>query len=405
MDSKAAESWRSNLITAANGAPKPLLANAIIALRDAPAWTGVLTFNEFSFEAFINETPPWDQCSNFDWMPRPWTPLDDVLTCDWLQHRGIAVTVPVAAQAVEAVARDHSFHPVADYLGGLEHDGRARITSWLSTCLGVERTPYSEAVGRAMMIGAVARIFQPGCKVDTMPILEGAQGTLKSTGIKALFEPWFSDEIAELGSKDASMQTKGVWGIEIGELDAMSRGEVSKIKAFISRTTDRFRPPYGSRIIESPRSCVFWGSTNAEGYLKDETGGRRFWPLTTNRVDVDRICKDRDQLWAEAVIHFEANVPWWLTKDETRIAAESEQSSRYIGDAWDNHIADYLGSLLSDTVTIHQIFQQALDITDKARWGQSEQNRVARCLRRLGWARKQIYDGGKPVWKYIRPPE
>ena len=122
-----------------------------------------------------------------------------------------------------------------------------------------------------------------------MPIFEGAQGARKSTAVKALFDPWFSDELADLGSKDAAMQTRGVWGIEVSELDAMSRMEVSRIKAFITRTTDRFRPPYGSRIIESPRSCVFWGTTNADGYLKDETGGRRFWPVKIGKINVDLL--------------------------------------------------------------------------------------------------------------------
>ena len=125
------------------------------------------------------------------------------------------------------------------------------------------------------------------------------------------------DELADLGSKDAAMQTRGVWGIEVSELDAMNRGEVSRIKAFITRTTDRFRPPYGSRIIESPRSCVFWGTTNADGYLKDETGGRRFWPVKIGKINVDLLRDMRDQLWAEAVVHVQGQVPWWITKPET----------------------------------------------------------------------------------------
>lgn len=108
------------------------------------------------------------------------------------------------------------------------------------------------------------------------------------------------------------MQTRGVWGIEVFELDAMSRMEVSRIKAFITRTTDRFRPPYGSRIIESPRSCVFWGTTNSDGYLKDETGGRRFWPVKIGRINVEMLRDMRDQLWAEAVVLYHANVPWWI---------------------------------------------------------------------------------------------
>ena len=228
-----------------------------------------------------------------------------------------------------------------DYLSDLQHDGKTRVTTWLSSCLGADQNSYNETVGRAMLIAAVARIFNPGCKVDTVPIFEGAQGARKSTAVKALFDPWFSDELADLGSKDAAMQTRGVWGIEVSELDAMSRMEVSRIKAFITRTTDRFRPPYGSRIIESPRSCVFWGTTNADGYLKDETGGRRFWPVKIGKINVDLLREQRDQLWAEAVVLYKAGVPWWITKAETLRDAERHQRDRYIGDPWDDIIGSY----------------------------------------------------------------
>ena len=130
-----------------------------------------------------------------------------------------------------------------------------------------------------MARAGVARIFSPGAKADSCLILEGEQGTKKSTALKTLVQPWFTDEIAELGSKDAALQTRGVWIIEIAELDSMNRSEAGKIKEFMSRTTDRFRPPYGRRLIESPRQCIFAGSVNHTNYLRDETGARRFWPV------------------------------------------------------------------------------------------------------------------------------
>ena len=144
-----------------------------------------------------------------------------------------------------------------------------------------------------MFIAAVARIMQPGCKNDYMPIFEGAQDKGKSTAIDALFSPWFSDDLAELGTKDAAMQVRVAWGIEVAELAAMTRGEIERVKAFITRKVDRFRPSYGRRVIEVPRQSVFWGSTNADTYLKDETGGRRFWPIRCNGIDVQAIKQDR----------------------------------------------------------------------------------------------------------------
>ena len=388
--------WKIRLLVTSTGAPRPLLANAITALREAPAWFGVLAYDEFSRETVIKAAPPWD-IKLAPWSERAWSSHDDLLATEWLQREGIAVNTQTTAQAVEAVARDRSFNPVIDYLECLHHDGRSRLTNWLASCLGADQTTYNETVGKAMLIAAVARIFDPGCKVDTVPIFEGAQGARKSTAVKALFDPWFSDELADLGSKDAAMQTRGVWGIEVSELDAMSRMEVSRIKAFITRTTDRFRPPYGSRIMESPRSCVFWGTTNADGYLKDETGGRRFWPVKIGRINVDLLRERRDQLWAEAVMLYKAGVPWWITKSETQRDAERHQRDRYVGDPWDDIISSYVN--LQSEVTITDVLANALHM-DKSRWTQTEQNRVARCLKALGCNRVQVRTGDKRVWRY-----
>jgi predicted P-loop ATPase len=396
------EVWRPLLILTPTGKPRPLLANAIIALREAPAWHGVLAYNEFRRETVIESYPPWDpQVSK--WVTRAWTDHDDLLATDWLQKAEISVQSKITAQAVEVVARDRSFHPVREYLVGLEWDGSSRLDIWLSTCWGAEKTPYTATIGRAMMIAAVARIFEPGCKVDTVPIFESDQGKMKSTAIKALFDPWFTDELADLGSKDAAMQTRGVWGIEVSELDSMARTDVSRIKAFITRTLDRFRPPYGSRLLESPRSCVFWGTTNSDSYLKDETGGRRFWPVKSGKINIVLLREIRDQLWAEAVFLYEAGESWWITKKETLADAERHQRDRYIGDPWDDVISAYLD--LQSEVTIDEVLRQALHL-EIGRCGQLEMNRVARSLKALGYQRFQIRTaGGKRVWKYRKPTE
>ena len=217
----------------------------MIALREAPAWFGVLAYDEFAREAVLRSAPPWDG-KLARWAQRAWSPHDDLLATEWLQRNDISVNSMVAAQAVEVAARDHPFHPVEEYLDGIEHDGRPRLQTWLCDYMGSASTAYHHEVGRLILIAAVARILSPGCKVDTVPIFEGPQGARKSTAVRTLFYPWFSDELADLGSKDAAMQTRGVWGLEVSELDAMSRTEVSRIKSFISRTTDRFRPPWQS---------------------------------------------------------------------------------------------------------------------------------------------------------------
>lgn len=394
------EPWRDHLILTGTGAPKPLLANAITALREAPAWQGVLAYDEFALETVVTDSPPWHM--GLRWTSRAWSSHDDLLTAEWLQRKDISVNAATAAQAVEAVARDRSLHPVVDYLAHVQHDGVSRTGTWLASCLGAEQNRYHESVGRAMLIAAVARIHDPGCKVDTVPIFEGAQGARKSTAVRTLFDPWFSDELADLGSKDSAMQTRGVWGIEVSELDAMSRMEVSRIKSFITRTTDRFRPPYGSRIIESPRSCVFWGTTNSDGYLKDETGGRRFWPVKIGKINVDLLRNWRDQLWAEAVNLYLGDVPWWLTKKEAQIDAENHQRDRYVGDPWDKAIAEYVET--ASEVTMDEVLRFAVKL-EIGRCGQSEMNRASRCLKSLGLSRVQVRIGDKRIYKYRKAVE
>ncbi len=390
--------WKNNLLLSKSGTPKPILANAITALREAPAWFGVLAYDEFAGETVIRSAPPWDIRLD-KWVQRAWTSHDDLLTTEWLQREEISVNSLVAAQAVEAAARDASFHPVKEYLDSLEHDGTPRLEAWLSEYTGAAPAAYHREVGRAILIAAVARIYEPGCKVDTVPIFEGAQGARKSTAVKTLFAPWFSDELADLGSKDAAMQTRGVWGLEVSELDAMSRAEVSRIKSFITRTTDRFRPPYGSRIIESPRSCVFWGTTNADGYLKDETGGRRFLPIKIGNIKVELLEQNRDQLWAEALLAYRDGQPWWITSKQVQADAQRHQRDRYVGDPWEDVIGAFIET--RTTVSVTEVLQDALHM-EKSRWGQGEQTRIGRCLRSLGWHRFQARTGDKRGWRYRR---
>jgi predicted P-loop ATPase len=247
-----------------------------------------------------------------------------------------------------------------------------------------------------------------------MTIMEGKQGLMKSTAIKALFDPWFTDEIEQLGTKDASMQVAGVWGIEVSELDAMSKAEVSKVKAFLTRTTDRFRPPYGRRVTQHPRGCIFIGSTNSSNYLKDETGARRFLPVKVTKIDIEGLRRDRDQLWAEARVLYEAKTLWWFTSSDEGIAAmaiaEEEQEARYQADAWERPIASYLDSRIhSDDsrayqVAVEAVFQNALDIKDRGRWDQAAMNRIARCMQRLGWVKKRVTIEDKRIWMYTRVP-
>lgn len=382
--------WRADLQLTPTHQPKALLSNARHALRHAPEWGGVLAYDEFSLTIVMVRPPPWLKGQDNSWTPQPWADHEDALCCDWLQREGIGVPVSVASTAAYSVAKDAAFHPVRDYLQDLEWDGTARVDKLMASYFGAENTEYCSKVGRYWLISAVARIFDPGCKVDAMPILESErQGVGKSSAVEVMFAPWFTDDIAEIGSKDSQMQIRGVWGVELSELSAMTRGEVERQKAFASRRKDRFRPSHAKHVIEVPRQCSFVGTTNSDEYLKDETGGRRYWPIKCGVIDLDALRRDRDQLWAEAVALYEAKEQWWFD-GESDDDARAEQDARFGDDPWQAGIEKWLKD--RNDFSVEEVLGTHLGI-DESDWTRAEQTRVGRIIRRIGG------------WEHYRPYE
>jgi predicted P-loop ATPase len=394
---------RVPLILSDRGKPVPNVANAIAALRYTPEWRGVLHFNESKLVTCAKLAPPFAHAPR---TPFNWGDEQDILTAAWLQGRGISVTKEIAAQAVQTVAREHPFHPIRDYLNSLKWDNVPRIANWLTLYLGADPSDYTRAVAEKWLIGAVTRIYRPGCKVDNCLILEGPQGALKSTALRVLAgDDFFTDDIADLGSKDSMIQTRGVWIIELAELDSMSRTEASRVKAFMSRQVDRIRLPYDRRTTDIPRECIFAGTVNHDSYLKDETGGRRFWPIKVGRIDIGSLTRDRDQLWAEARARFKSDANWWLDSSELVEAARDEQQARYEGDAWDDKIGEFLS--LKSTVSITEILESCID-KPKKDWSRGDELRIARSLKSKGWIRYRettADEKGQRPWRYRAPSQ
>jgi predicted P-loop ATPase len=394
--------WTDQLIRGKNG-PRAILANAITAFRDAPQWDSILWFDTFRQRTTLRGKPPWAHKNGPT--EEPWTDQHDRLAANWLQCQGIHVSPVIAGQAAETVARETPFHPVINYLVSLEWDRTPRLEIWAIDFLGVEGSPYVCATSSRFLTAAVARVLEPGCKCDCALILEGDQGILKSTALRTLFSPWFTDDVADLGSKDAAMQISGAWCVELAELDSISRADVSKIKAFMSRQTDRFRPPYGARLVEQPRQCVFAGTGNKSEYLRDETGGRRFWPWWCTSIDIPGLSKARDQLWAEARARYDQGKKWWLDTKELNAAAAEEQAARLVEDPWAieirKHLAAYNGGgkgIGVDNLLSHL----GIALQDR---DQRAANRVAVCLKAANWKGRstRVSDAPFPVKRYYPP--
>jgi len=389
---KQPSAWLNRCIFSDTGKPLPNLANALIALRAEMA--GMFAYDEMLLAPLLMR-PLGDQ---LDFSPRPLTDIDVTLVQDRLQHLGLSrLCKEITHQAIDVLAHESSFHPVLDYLDGLRWDTACRLERLFSDYFGSERSAYSHKIGELFITSMVARIYEPGCKADHMVVLEGPQGALKSTACEVLGGEWFSDNLPEISGagKDVSQHLRGKWLIEVSEMHAMNKAEASLLKSFISRTSERYRPSYGRKEVIEHRQCVFIGTTNKDAYLRDETGGRRFWPIKVGSIDIEALSRDRDQIFAEGVAYYRLGNPWWPEKDFERTYIMPEQATRYEGDAWEENIGAFLGS--QTRVTVGQVARDALHI-ELPRLGTADQRRIGAVMEQLGWKRDPKKDWRGTRW-------
>lgn len=328
--------WRNKLVVTGKGqTPKPCTQNAIIAINGEEL-RGV-RLNERSHIIHTGGALPWDK----NGLDRPWEDSDTTQLAGWLGHTArLHMGTKTLFESVVAVAQRRRYDPVADYLDDLQWDGVLRVDSWLIDYAGAPDTDYVRRIGAAWLISAVARTRSPGCQVDTMLILEGPQGRRKSTLLRVLAggDEFFRDHLPPLGTKDARGAMVGPWIIEMSELEAFNRRETSAIKAWLSTRVDSYRPPYGRVDVHIPRRAVFAGSTNEETYLRDHTGGRRFWGVKAPRCRPEALEVVRDQLWAEAAHRYGQRERWWLDA-RGEADARAEQELRREVDDWEDVLA------------------------------------------------------------------
>lgn len=372
------------------GVPHPNLDNAAALLERHPDTAGQFWYDEF-LQRILST---WNIGNEM----REWTDADDVRLALWMQRR-IKIgrmSVGTARDAVTAVAMAHRRNECREWLESLAWDGTPRLEQLLPLAFGAEDNEYTRAVGRCWLVSMVARVLDPGCKVDTMPVFEGAQGLLKSTAIKTLVGArWFAEAAESPTSKDFFQALQGKLLVEIGEMDSFSRAEVHTIKRVLSCQVDRYRAPYGRRAEDHPRMGVFAGTTNKDDWNRDETGARRLWPVACTLVDLDWIRMHREQLFAEAVARYHAGEPWW---DVPKADAEREQEARRDSDEWESVISEWLIGRWETTVG--DVLGGALRI-DPEKWDRGLQMRAAKCLRVLGWKKQDARRSNKvvKVWK------
>lgn len=419
MPAEVTPLWKALLRRSAdsNGEPKLVscFENVAVILNNEEAFKGCFARNELSGETELVKKLP---AVGRHLLPRRGT-LDDYVVSHTRMALsaicGLTVGREACIEGIEYAARQCCYNPLQDYLRSLIWDGVPRLGSWLSTYLGADRTPYTEAIGRWWLVSAMARAFEPGCQVDHMLVLEGPQGAGKSSAARILAGKWYLGKLPNVREYErAAFAIAGVWMAEIAELEALRGAASSQVKEFISQTVDRYRPPYGRFAVAQLRTCVFIGTTNDAQYLRDTTGARRFWPVRVGTIDRDALTRDRDRLLAEARVAYEDKCSWHPDPTMAVDLAE-EQEARHEADEWEVKIAAWLSEPRGiqigqgegahgeprDGVTTGDVLKGALNVDPKD-WTRDAQTRVGTALRRLTFEPKQQREQGVKVRRYWR---
>lgn len=413
--------WTESLIWEGGRNPKlrRCLANAVTIFGRAPEWAGILAYNEFREQVEAVAPPPWgeDERSTGGHAAGPWADEDDIRATAWLERaHGLSLGRDTVAAAIRLAAeRQRRFHPVREYLQGLRWDGEERLDLLFPWYFDAEApgqpSPYLRLVSKWWTVSAVARIMDPGCKADSMVILEGKQGARKSSALCALAGrlEWFADSTVPLENKDAFEVLRGKWIIEFAELDSWRRADHNRLKNFLSSRQDTYRAAYARTAADHRRQCIFAGSTNEHDYLQDSTGGRRFWPVACGAIRLEELQRDRDQLWAEAVHLHRAGHRWWPGTDKETELCTAQQVGRYHGDEWEPKVALWLRDLApvdlkaikaTGGLTCGVVLERALGIPAE-RWTKAHETRMGIILRHLGYERRQRrHDGGRS-YQYV----
>lgn len=394
--------------TKANKELKPTLNNTVnyfilpnIGLR------GLLRFNTLSGEIEFVRPAPWHISSGTT--RRTWGDSDAINARFLLsRHHKFDVSVNLIHEAATVAAYAQKYNPLVDYLDALVWDGQKRLDSWLTTYASAEAGRYTSIVGRKILLAAVARAYKPGIKFDHVLILEGDQGIGKSTLCQILGGKWYADVNIDPTNKDAVAVISGKWIVELSEMHVTRKSEADTLKAFISRCEDRVRPAYGRTTEDFPRTCIFLGTINPEenmGYLKDQTGNRRFWPVHIKQLRLKELREDVHQLFAEARDAFMHGEELYIIDPDTNRLALFEANKRKIKDPWAMQVTQYVRNFKDiEGNRPKYIFTEHI-WTDSIggsleRFGNMEKSRISGILRDLGYKGKQVLHEGEQHYGY-----
>ena len=370
------EDWQNSLELDRYGCIKDTMNNICTILRHDTNLKPIV-FNQFKSMLDVIGKLPWPQ------VKPGWNDTD--VACAKLYFEktyGIWSPTKFKDALLAVTSAERLYHPVKEYLNTLKWDGTPRLDTLLIDYLGAEDTPYVRAVTRKTLVAAVARIYRPGIKFDSILVLNGEQGEGKSTLFAKLGGPYFSDSlsISDMKDKTAAEKLQGYWILELSELTGMKKVDVEVVKSFITRTDDKFRHAYGTTVESHPRECVIVGTTNSEGgFLRDITGNRRFWPVNVSGNGKHRPwdLEDVDQVWAEAIDYFNRGEELFL-KGDIAAAAYAQQRDAMETDAREGIVQEYLDCLLPEGWDKFALFQRRNFLNGSEFTGEAHEGTVRR---------------------------
>ncbi|WP_342440002.1 virulence-associated E family protein [Paenibacillus sp. FSL L8-0436] len=327
------KSWREKLKTHPKN-PKLILptgGNVELILSNG-VFKDTLAYDAFGNTEVIRKDLPWREKERPYTPYEPWLGADDKRMQHYFNKTYNIKSASVIQNAFTEVTHVNKFHPIKDFIESVKWDGVERLDTFFHDYLGCPDELYEREATRKIMIAACKRLYEPGCKFDEMIVLIGPQGSHKSSLLSRLGGPWFSDSIKNLDNKEAGEQLQKAWIVELGELSALKKSELEEVKAFLSKTEDRYRVAYDRVVSEFPRKCVFFGTTNTFDFLRDSTGGRRFWPIVVDPAvrklnHFDHLTDDvLHQVWAEALLGYRKGESIRLSAAAEDIAKERQEN-------------------------------------------------------------------------------
>ena len=372
------EDWQNGLELDKSGHVKNTLHNLILILENDPNLKGVV-FNQLLDGMEIKGEVPWKHPSKF------WRDADDAQLISYVDTHYGTFSARNYDIAVTKVADDRAYHPIREFIESLpEWDKVPRVDTLLVDYLGASDTAYVRAVTRKTLCAAISRVLRPGCKFDSMLVLNGPQGVGKSTLIAKLAGEWFSDSLnlGDTKDKTAAEKLQGYWILEIGELAGLKKAEVETLRSFLSRQNDIYRAAFGKRATPHLRQCVFFGTTNAEsGYLRDSTGNRRFWPVKTpgsgEKQSWNLTHEEILQIWTEALVYVRQGEKLYLSAEMDALAKD-EQREAMESDEREGLVREYLDTLLPERWAEMDLFERRNFLTGSDFGGLQEKGTVQR---------------------------